>query len=90
MRAAAIDGGGGCVEPSVATVQAGSYKPLSRPLFVYVNTDRLAEKPAIDPFLTFLLDNEARLARGAKFVPMTPKQLDEAHTKLEAGGGDVG
>jgi phosphate transport system substrate-binding protein len=89
VKALAIDGGDGCVEPSVETVQDGSYKPLSRPLFVYVNEDSLAEKPAVDPFLNFLLDNEPRLARGAKFVPMQPEQIDRARTALEAGGTDV-
>jgi phosphate transport system substrate-binding protein len=89
LRAVAIDGGDGCVEPSVETVQDGTYKPLSRPLLMYVNEDSLADKEAIDPFLTFLLDNESRLARGAKFVPMTQQQLDDAHTALESGGVGV-
>jgi phosphate transport system substrate-binding protein len=89
VKALAIDGGDGCIEPSVETVQDGSYKPLSRPLFVYVNEDSLAEKPAVDPFLTFLLDNEPRLARTAKFVPMTQPQLDRARTALESGGVGV-
>jgi phosphate transport system substrate-binding protein len=89
LRAVAIDRGDGCVEPSVETVQDGTYKPLSRPLLMYVNEDSLADKEAIDPFLTFLLDNEPRLARGAKFVPMTQQQLDDAHTALESGGVGV-
>jgi phosphate transport system substrate-binding protein len=86
LTAVEIDGGDGCVAPSIEAVQDGSYKPLSRPLFVYVNEDKLAEKEAIDPFLTFVLDNEPALARRAKFVPMTQQQLDEAHTALESGG----
>jgi phosphate transport system substrate-binding protein len=86
LKALEVDGGDGCVEPSVETVQDGSYEPLSRPLFVYVNEDALAEKPAVDPFLTFVIDNEPRLARGAKFVPMTTEQLDHARTVLESGG----
>jgi phosphate transport system substrate-binding protein len=89
VEALAIDGGDGCIEPSVETVQDGSYKPLSRPLFVYVNEDSLAGKPAVDPFLTFLLDNEPRLARTAKFVPMTQPQIDRARTALESGGVGV-
>jgi phosphate transport system substrate-binding protein len=89
LKALGIDGGGGCVEPSLETVQDGSYKPLSRPLFVYVNEDALADKPAIDPFLTFLLDNEPRIARGAKFVPMTDPQIERARTALESGGVGV-
>ena len=89
LKALAIDGGDGCVEPSVETVQDGSYKPLSRPLFTYVNEDAIAEKAALEPFLTFVLDNEARLARGAKFVPMTAEQIEEARTVLESGGVGV-
>ena len=89
LRALPIDGGDGCVEPTVETVQDGTYKPLSRPLFTYVNEDALAEKSAVDPFLTFLLDNQARLAKGAKFVPMTRQQVERARTALEAGGTAV-
>ena len=89
VKALAVDGGDACVQPSLETVQNDSYKPLSRPLFVYVNEDSLAEKPAIDPFLTFLLDNEPRIARGAKFVPMTVAQIERARTALESGGVGV-
>jgi phosphate transport system substrate-binding protein len=89
VKAVAVDGGDGCVEPSLETVQNGSYKPLSRPLFVYANEDSLADKPAVDPFLTFLLDNEPRIARGAKFVPMTQPQIERARTALESGGVGV-
>ena len=86
LSALEIDGGDGCVGPSIETVQDGSYTPLSRPLFVYVNEDKLADKPAIDPFLTFILDNEPALARGAKFVPMQPDQIERERTVLESGG----
>ena len=86
LKALATDAGGDCVQPSVETVQDGSYRPLSRALYVYVNEDSLADKPAVDPFLTYLLDNEPGLARGAKFVPMTTEQLDRARTVLESGG----
>ena len=89
LKAVAVDGGDGCVMPSVETVQSGEYKPLSRPLFTYVNEDALAEKPAVDPFLTYLLDNEPALARDSKFVPMTQEQLEAARTALEAGGTEI-
>ncbi len=86
VKAVEVDGGEGCVAASIETVQTGEYKPLSRPLSVYVNEDTLAEKSAIEPFLTFLLANEPQLARGAKFVPMTQAQLERARTALESGG----
>jgi len=89
LKAVGVNGGDGCVEPTIETVQNGLYKPLSRPLFSYVSEDSLADKPAVDAFLTFLLDNEPALARGAKFVPMTTEQIDRARTALEAGGTEI-
>ena len=86
LKALEIDGGDGCVAAQRRDGPGRPYKPLSRPLFTYVNGDAIAEKPALDPFLTFLLDNEPKLASGAKFVPMTPDQIDEAKTALEAAG----
>jgi phosphate transport system substrate-binding protein len=83
LRAVPIDGGEGCVAPSVQTVQSGEYKPLSRPLFMYVNRDRLEEKLQVDAFLSFVLDNQRQLARGALFVPLTQEQLSRARTVLE-------
>jgi phosphate transport system substrate-binding protein len=83
LRAVSIDGGDGCVAPSAQSVQDGEYKPLSRPLFVYVNRDRLEEKLQVDAFLNFVLDNQRRLATGALFVPLTEEQLSKTRTVLE-------
>jgi phosphate transport system substrate-binding protein len=33
-----VDGGDGCVEPTIETIASGDYKPLSRPLFMYPST----------------------------------------------------
>jgi phosphate transport system substrate-binding protein len=89
LKGVAVDGGDGCVRPSVETVQSGEYKPLSRPLFTYVREEALAENAAVEPFVTFLLDNEVELARDSRFVPMTERQLERARTTLEAGGAAV-
>jgi phosphate transport system substrate-binding protein len=83
LRAVPIDGGDGCVPPSTQSVQSGDYKPLSRPLFIYVNRDRLAEKLEVDAFLEFILANQQRIAKGALFVPLTQEQLSRSQTALE-------
>jgi phosphate transport system substrate-binding protein len=83
LRAVPVDGGDGCVAPSADTVQSGEYKPLSRPLFMYVNRDRLADKLEVDAFLDFILANQRQLAQGALFVPLTEEQLSRARTALE-------
>jgi phosphate transport system substrate-binding protein len=82
LRAVQIDGGDGCVAPSIATVQSGEYKPLSRPLFIYVNRDALEQKLQVDAFLEFILTNQRQIARGALFVPLTDEQLNRAETAL--------
>jgi phosphate transport system substrate-binding protein len=84
-----IDGGDGCVEPSIETVQDGSYKPLSRPLFVYARVDAL-ERLEVAAFLAFLLDEQESLARGALFVPLTEDQVNRSRTVLEGAGTDAG
>ncbi len=55
LRALAIDGGRGCVEPNRETIETGEYAPLSRPLFVYVSEAALA-KPEAVAFIDFYLE----------------------------------
>ena len=52
-----IDGGDGCIEPSKETVADGTY-PLSRPLFIYVNTAKLAESDALKAFVDYYLSED--------------------------------
>jgi phosphate transport system substrate-binding protein len=82
VKAIAVDGGEGCVEPSVETAQNGTYAPLSRPLFVYVKRESL-ERPAVEAFVGYILDNESEIAEAARFVPLTDEQLAEARDSLE-------
>ena len=51
-----VDGGNGCVAPSTETIQDGTYKPLSRPLFMYPNEKALA-RPEVKAFIHYVLDN---------------------------------
>jgi phosphate transport system substrate-binding protein len=82
LKGVEVDGGDGCVAPSAETVQNGRYKPLSRPLFVYVKRSSL-DKPQVQAFLEFLLDNEQSLARAALFVPLTASQLERSRAGLQ-------
>lgn len=55
LKVVAIDPGDGkCVTPSASTIQDGSYKPLSRPEFIYVKTTAL-DKPEVKAFVDFQL-----------------------------------
>jgi phosphate transport system substrate-binding protein len=82
-----VDAGDACIEPSKETIQDGSYKPLSRPLFMYPSAKSLA-RPEVKAFMDFVLANYTEIADTAKIVPMTDAQAGEAKTALtqaEAG-----
>lgn len=70
------DGGASCVEPGAETVQDGTYRPLSRPLFIYVNTDKLT--PAVEAFVEFYLQNAGDLASDVGYVSMPNEAYDLA------------
>ena len=86
VKALEVDNGSGCVAPSVATAQDGTYAPLSRPLFVYAKTSSL-DRPEVAEFLGYLIDNGAEIAEQADFVPLTTEQLADAKAKLDAALG---
>jgi phosphate transport system substrate-binding protein len=62
VKAVAIDGGAGCVTPTETTINDGTYKPLSRPLFIYPNTAFAKDRPELYEFVNFYLANAATLA----------------------------
>jgi phosphate transport system substrate-binding protein len=83
LKALAVDSGDGCVEPSVENAQNGSYTPLSRPLYVYAKTESF-ERPEVEAFVQFLLDNATDVAERSQFVPLTDEQVQKARDDFEA------
>ncbi len=83
LQALEVDGGDGCVAPSVETAQDGSYAPLARPLFMYVKTSSLADTEGLADFIRFALENEQTIAEEAQFVPLSQEQINEQLQKLE-------
>ncbi len=59
----------GPVMPSPENVLAGTYNPLSRPLFIYVSRKSL-DKPAVKEFVEFYLKNVGTLAKEVKYMPL--------------------
>jgi phosphate transport system substrate-binding protein len=57
------------VGPSEATVLNGTYTPLSRPIFIYVNAKALA-KPEVKKFVEFYMANAAKMSKEVKYVPL--------------------
>jgi phosphate transport system substrate-binding protein len=65
-----LGGGAECIAPSDSTIQTGTYRPLSRPLFVYVRKEA-AEKEAVQRFIQFYMDNVSDLAPQVGYVPLS-------------------
>ena len=86
LKAVEIDGGDGCVAPSVESAQNGTYTPLSRPLFVYAKEEALA-RPEVEAFIRYMIDNETEIAEASQFVPLTDEQITKAEADLESALG---
>lgn len=83
LKAVAIDGGDGCVRPSIETASDGSYQPLSRPLFIYTRESFLRERPEVRQFSRFYLDNAEALAEEVGYIALPPDLLAEQRAKIE-------
>jgi len=79
VTAVAVDSGTGGVLPSAATVENNSYKPLSRPIFIYINA-KSADKPEVDEFVKFYMSNAEKLVTEVKYFPLSKEVY---HLNLE-------
>ena len=70
------------ITPTSKTIKDGTYKPLSRPLFVYVNKESL-KKAEVKKFLTFMINNSEKLVTEVGYVPLQVKEYKE-QTKILA------
>ena len=86
LKAVEIDGGDGCVAPSVENAQNGSYTPLSRPLFIYAKNDALG-RPEVEAFVRYMIENATEIAEASQYVPLTDEQVEKANADLEAALG---
>ena len=83
-----VKAGAPAVLPSPETVKNGTYQPLSRPLFIYVNATAAAFKPEVKAFVSFYLDNAPTLVKEVKYVPLPTEDYTavKAHYKAMKPG----
>jgi phosphate transport system substrate-binding protein len=81
LKVVQVDAGDGCVTPSVEAAQNGTYKPLSRPLYVYVN-NASKSKPAVVDFVDFYVTDLDKITEEAGFVPLTSAQKTTVTSEL--------
>lgn len=73
LNAVAIDAGDGCVAPSPETVQNGTYRPFSRPLFIYVRSTAIA-RPEVKAFVEYYLNDKGATAAKVGYIAL-PEQV---------------
>lgn len=79
----------GPIGPSSESVINGTYNPLSRPLFVYINK-KSAQRPEVKAFVEFMLANVEELAKEVGYMPLPDKAYEmarERFEKLQTGSG---
>jgi phosphate transport system substrate-binding protein len=71
------------VLPSAESVQSGAYKPLSRPLFIYVNRKSLI-RPEVQDFARFFLGEGQAQVSKVGYVPLAEADLKASVEALDA------
>jgi len=84
LKAVEVDNGDGCVAPSAETAQDGTYAPLSRPLFIYVNKADYAKEKQVAAFVDFYVEQDQAISEAAKFITLNDEQRTELEAALES------
>lgn len=88
LKVLGIDNGdGNPVKPNGDTIQDGSYAPLSRPLFTYVNVDYMKEKPQVYDFVKYTLKNAGAAAEQVGYVALPDEKYQEQLDKINELAG---
>ena len=85
IKLVAVDDGDGCVTPTPDTILSGEYKPLTRPLFIYVNKKSL-ERPEVRAFVEFYMEHGEELTREVGYVPVTAEAYASNLNMVTNGG----
>jgi len=76
--------GDGPQAPTVEGVQAGTYQPLARPIFIYVSK-KAVERPEIKEFVRFYLQKAPELVKEVGYVPLQPDVYQLALSRFDSG-----
>jgi len=72
------------VAPTSTTVNNGTYTPLSRPIYIYVNK-AAADQPEIRAFVEYYLQNAAQLSSEVGYVALPSADYNRGRTRLANG-----
>lgn len=70
LKALGIDNGQGSVMPTREAVEKAQYKPLTRPLFIYVNYSAAQNKSEVRDFVEFYMEKAPTLVNSVGYIPL--------------------
>jgi phosphate transport system substrate-binding protein len=80
-----VDGGNGCVLPSRETIADGSY-PLSRALYIYVNTAKAKSNASVKAYVSYYLQNLKQNVADAGYVDLPADQIQATQQGWASAG----
>jgi phosphate transport system substrate-binding protein len=87
VKSVEVDGGDGCVAPTDESINTNTYKPLSRPLFIYADVAKAAARPELKAFVDFYLDNSQTLSSEVGYVALPDDLLQAEKDEWAAAVG---
>lgn len=87
LRVVPVDGGTGPILPTLETINSGTYKPLSRPVYIYVKSSSL-EQPQVADFVDFYITHAGELAEAVGYISLPAAVYERAKQRVvnrEAG-----
>jgi phosphate transport system substrate-binding protein len=81
LKLVGVDNGSGAIKPTMETVSNGTYAPLSRPIFIYVNSTSV-KRPEVVEFVNFYLNNAATLSSEVGYIPMPISEYEVQQAKF--------
>ena len=82
IRVVPIDGGSGPISPTEVTINDGTYAPLSRPIFIYINSNS-AEKTQVTAFIDYYIENAKNLVGEVGYIPLPDSDYDKASERFK-------
>jgi phosphate transport system substrate-binding protein len=71
-------------KPSLENVAAGTYNPLSRPLFIYVS-EKSSQKPEVKDFIKFFMTEGPALVKEVKYLPLSDAEYQQTMERFNSG-----
>ena len=75
LKLVGVDNGNGPVKPSLETVKDGTYAPLSRPLFIYINSASVSKKELVT-FVNYYIKNAGELSKEVGYIPLPQSEYE--------------